>query len=75
MKKQDIAARLARKTRLSEGAAADRLDRLIHEILRELKRGNPVSLPGLGTFHPGKQVNFQFDKTNPKSGGRRERKR
>jgi nucleoid DNA-binding protein len=75
MKKQDIAARLARKTRLSHGAAADRLDRLIHEILTELKRGNPVPLPGLGTFQPGKRIEFQFDETNPKSGGRRGRKR
>jgi nucleoid DNA-binding protein len=74
MKKQDITERLARKARLSHAAAADRLDRLIHDILAELKRGNPVSLPGLGIFTPGKKVNFQFDKTKPKDGPRRDRK-
>ena len=71
MKKQDITERLARKARLSHAAAADRLDRLIHDILAELKRGNPVSLPGLGTFTPGRKVNFQFDKTKLKDGPRR----
>jgi nucleoid DNA-binding protein len=75
MKKQDIAVRLARKARVSRAAAADRLDTLIHDILTELKRGNPVSLPGLWTFQPGKKLNFEFDKTKPISGTRRDRKR
>ena len=56
MKKQDLATRLARKTRVSRAAAADRLDRIIHDILAELKRGNPVSLPGLGTSHSGQEA-------------------
>lgn len=68
MKKQDIAVRLARKAGVSRAAAADRLDRLIHDILTELKRGNPVSLPGLGTFTPGKRLNFEFDPRKPKDG-------
>ncbi|HSW50750.1 MAG TPA: HU family DNA-binding protein [Bryobacteraceae bacterium] len=71
MKKQDITERLARKARLPRAVAADRLDRLIHDILAELKRGHPVSLPGLGTFTPGKKVNFQFDMTKPKEANRR----
>ena len=75
MRKQDIAERLARKARLSRAAAADRLDRLIHDILAELKMGNSVPLPGLGTFTPGKQVNFEFDGPKPKGGARGDRKR
>jgi len=75
MRKQDIAARLARKARLSQAAAADRLDRIIHDILAELKKGNPVPLPGLGTFTPGKRVNFEFDGKKSKGGARRDRKR
>ncbi|MFB3779439.1 MAG: HU family DNA-binding protein [Bryobacteraceae bacterium] len=71
MKKQDITERLARKARLPRAVAADRLDRLIHDILAELKRGNPVCLPGLGTFTPGKKVNFQFDMTRTKEASRR----
>ncbi len=75
MEKQDIATRLARRSRLSRGAAADRLDRLIHEILKELKRGNPFSLPGLGTFQPGKPPDFEFDETKRIARPRRDRKR
>jgi len=75
MKKQDIALRLARKARVSRAAAADRLDRLIHDILAELKKGNPVSLPGLGTFTPGKRLNFEFEARKPKDGPRGDKKR
>ena len=74
MRKQDIAARLARKARLTRAAAADRLDRIIHDILAELKKGNPVPLPGLGTFTPGERVRFEFDSRKPKGGARGDRK-
>jgi nucleoid DNA-binding protein len=74
MKKLDITQRLARRARLPRAVAADRLDRLIHDILIELKRGNPVSLPGLGTFTPGKKVNFQFDAQKAKDDSRRDKK-
>jgi nucleoid DNA-binding protein len=75
MKKQDLALRLARKSRTSRAAAADRLDRMIHEIIAELKKGNPVSLPGLGTFTPGRKVNFLFEASGSKDAARREKKR
>ncbi len=74
MKKLDIAERLARKARLPRAVAADRLDRLIHDILAELKRGNPVALPGLGTFTPGRKVNFQFESPKARDGSRRDKK-
>lgn len=48
MKKEDLAARLARRSRISKADAADRLDRAVHAILAELKKGNPVRMPGLG---------------------------
>jgi hypothetical protein len=63
MKQQDLAARLARRARTSKAVAADRLDRIVHKIIAELKKGNPVSLPGLGTFKPGKKLNFKFEKS------------
>jgi len=67
MKKQDIAQRLARKARISNAAAADRLDGIIHDILAELKKGRTVNLPGLGTFKPGRKLNFEFER---KPGGK-----
>ena len=75
MKKQDLATRLARKSRTSTAAAADRLDRMIHDIIAELKRGNPVLLPGLGTFRPGKLPGFEFETSARKEGPRRAKKR
>jgi nucleoid DNA-binding protein len=75
MKKQDLAVRLARKARTSRAAAADRLDRLVHEILAELKKGNRVSLPGLGTFSPGRKIDFEFEISRLNEGTRREKKR
>jgi nucleoid DNA-binding protein len=75
MKKQDLAARLARKARLSRAAAADRLDRFIHDIIAELRSGNPVSLPGLGTITPGKKLNFKSEPQASREGPPRENKR
>jgi len=75
MKKHDLVARLARKSRTSTAAAADQLDRMIHDIIAELKKGKPVPLPGLGTFRPGKLPGFEFDAPAPKEGTRRAKKR
>jgi len=75
MKKHDLASRLARQARVSRAAAADRLDRMIHDILAELKRGNPVSLPGLGTFTPGRELSFESEPPHRKKGPRRDKKR
>jgi nucleoid DNA-binding protein len=50
MKKQDIAKRIARQSGVSNGQAADRVDRVVHQILADLRKGRKTSLPGLGTF-------------------------
>jgi len=62
MKKNEIAARLARQARVSPGAAADQLDRVVTEILKTLRKGENAKLPGLGTFLPGSKPTFRFDK-------------
>jgi len=69
MKKQDIASRLARRSGVSKAAAADQLDRLVHDILSKLRKGQPASLPGLGTFLPGPRPGFRFE--DPRSGGKK----
>jgi len=66
MKKQQLAARLARRGRLSQSAAADQLDRVIHDILKGLRKGEAVPLPGLGTFLPGKRPGFRFESRSPR---------
>ncbi|SPF41832.1 hypothetical protein SBA4_280007 [Candidatus Sulfopaludibacter sp. SbA4] len=53
MKKPDIAKRIARQSRVTEAEAADRLDRMIHQILSNLRKGKGTSLPGLGKLTRG----------------------
>jgi len=68
MRKQQLAAQLARRTRTTKPAAADQLDRVVHAILKGLRRGEPVALPGLGVFIPGKKPGFRFEpRAMPKS--------
>ncbi len=62
MKKLDLTRKLARQARCSRAAAADERDRVVHEILSRLRRGDEAHLPGLGTFLPGAEPGFRFDK-------------
>ena len=52
MKRKDLARELARTQRLAAGIAQDQIDQLVHEILRKLRAGQPVNLPGLGKLIP-----------------------
>ena len=64
MKKADIARRLARETGITRAEAADQLDRVVHQILSNLKQGRSASLPGLGTFTPdGGKARFEQEGT------------
>jgi nucleoid DNA-binding protein len=68
MKKPDLARRLARQSNVSPAAAADEIDRVVHKILKSLRKGQPAVLPGLGIFTPGAPVSFRFDPPKPPSG-------
>jgi len=70
MTKSDLAERLARQTRLSKAEAADRLDRLVHQIVSNLRQGQPARLPGLGSFSPGLKWGFRFDAGVGRGGNR-----
>ena len=48
MKNEDLDKALARRTRKSRAKARDEIDDLVQEILRKLRAGEPVDLPGLG---------------------------
>ncbi len=50
MKKPDIAKRLARRSGVTTAEAADRLDRMVSQILDNVRKGKDASLPGLGRF-------------------------
>jgi nucleoid DNA-binding protein len=53
MRKLDIAKQLARRSRLSRGEAADRLDIIVQKIVSDLRKGREAALPGLGKFKQG----------------------
>jgi nucleoid DNA-binding protein len=68
MKKPDIAKQLARRSHVSQAEAADRLDRVLHSILSDLRQGKEAALPGLGTFKqgPGGRVAFEREGGKPR---------
>lgn len=70
MNKSDLATRLAKQTRLSRAAAADRVDRVVNQIILNLRKGQPARFPGLGSFKPGEKWTFQFDAELRKGGKR-----
>jgi nucleoid DNA-binding protein len=69
MKKPEIARDLARRTGVTEAEAADRLDRVVHDILSKLRSGKPASLPGLGRFTAGPDGKVKFQPTGEKRRG------
>jgi nucleoid DNA-binding protein len=64
MKKQEIAKQMARQSGVTQGEAADRLDRVVHEILERLRAGKSAHFPGMGHFRSGAdgKVAFQRDR-------------
>ena len=61
MNKSDLASKLAKQSHLSKAEAADQLDRVVHQIISNLREGRPARFPGLGHFTPGKKWQFRFD--------------
>ena len=66
MKKPDIAKRMARQSGVSEAEAADRLDHVVSQILRNLRQGKTASLPGLGKFRPSPDGKVAFERQGGK---------
>lgn len=67
-----MAKRIAKQSGVSPAEAADRLDRVVHEIVSRLRKGEAAQLPGLGKFTPGRRWEFKFeqghsDKTKSKN--------
>jgi DNA-binding protein HU-beta len=50
MNKQDIVAKIAKDTGITKSTAAAVVDSFIDGVTRSLKKGNPVSFVGFGTF-------------------------
>lgn len=48
IKREDLARALAERNLLTEGEAQDELDRVVHRIVRSLRRGRAAAMPGIG---------------------------
>lgn len=62
MKKPEIAKQWARQTGVSEAEAADRLDRVVRQILEQLRKDRQAALPGVGRFLLGPDGNLTFER-------------
>jgi nucleoid DNA-binding protein len=69
MKKREIAKRMATQAGVSQGEAADRLDRMVGQILSNARQGKETPLPGLGKFTQGPEGQVVFQ---PEGGKRRD---
>lgn len=61
MKKPELVKEIALLQGQGMGHAADQLDVAVSRIIRTLKSGRAVRLPGLGTIVPGRRWTFRRD--------------
>jgi nucleoid DNA-binding protein len=66
MKKPDIAKQIARRSKVSQAEAADRLDRVLHDIVADLRKRGEADLPGLGKFRSGPHGRLSFEREGSK---------
>ena len=48
MKREELARHLARQNKVSSAQARDQVDEMVRKILKALRQGQPVELPGVG---------------------------
>ena len=75
MKKLELAKRLALQAGVSQAEAADQLDRVVHQILSNLRKGEPALLPGLGKFTPARTRGIRFEPDPSKGASRHGQRR
>ena len=68
MKNPDIAKRMARRAGVSRAEGADQLDRVVHQILSNLRKGKPAALPGLGRFTHDANGQIVFEQEGKRCG-------
>lgn len=48
-----VIRQLTKNGAVTPAKAADQVDKVVHEMLRKLRKGQQASLPGVGTIAPG----------------------
>jgi nucleoid DNA-binding protein len=67
-----IIQQLAKKSSVSQAQAADQIDNYIHDVLRKLRKGQRVPVPGVGVITPNRDL--QLIKDSNVSPSRRNRR-
>lgn len=52
MKRKQLALELARRQNLRRAEAQDEVDEVVAALIRQLRKGEPVKLPGIGQIVP-----------------------
>mgnify|MGYP001569075707 CR=1 FL=1 len=66
MSKQELISAVADASGITKRAASDALEALISTVVKELKRGNNVTITGFGTFRVSKrQARMGVNPRNP----------
>jgi nucleoid DNA-binding protein len=60
MKKDELALELARSAGIPAAEAADKVDAVVHDIMKKLRHGKPATLPGLGKLLPEQQQKVRY---------------
>ncbi len=64
MKKQGLARALAQKTGITRAEAADQVDRLVADILQQLRSGECADMAGIGHFGRDSEGRIHFREEN-----------
>jgi len=65
----DIAKRMARRAGVTHAEGADQLDRVVHQILSNLRQGKSAALPGLGRFIHDSNGRISFERISVEKEG------
>jgi nucleoid DNA-binding protein len=71
MNKHDLVKFVAARDDVPHATAADHVDNAIHQILRQLRKGASVSLPGVGTLKPNSSSRIELSPPRNRSGKKR----
>lgn len=57
----EIARGMARRAGVTQAEGAEQLDRLVHQILTNLRKGKSAALPGMGRFTRDARGRIRFE--------------
>lgn len=70
MNTEELITWLARESSVTPAAAADQLESAVARIVKRLRRGSPVALPGIGVLEQGQGHSIVLKPAVPKPGRR-----